>query len=532
MFLVFLLLVINAHSLVTNTASNVYGQTSFTSNGPGLTASNFDGPTSIAIDSTGVMYVSEYRSARVSIYPSTSATEATSVIGAPNLFTISVAGCSSILTSNPSALAIDSGDNLYVADLFCNRVVMFPKGTTTATFVYGESSFTNQHQEGMSTNQKFLPNSIAIDQRNNDLYVCDGQSNRVMVFTKGSITAKFLYGQPNYNTAIALNPPTSSSLTDPKGVTIDQNNGNVYIADTGNNRVLMFLQGQTISSMVYGQPSFTTNAIYATSASSLTLPIAVAIENNNLFVADSSFRVVAFPPNSNVATGLYGQTSFSNGAKLAVSATSCSPNFISFSSNNMFIVETQNNRVTSYRPALITQYFSQMAICTGNYTSLSVSYPSTCTPSVCTLTGNFASMNQCFQFVPHATTTYIIGWSTSTSCSSGSILIAGAPENTCSGFWSSVAFSGNCDTQTLVTCSASQASCGGCTSSHISTLNSCVVGSPAPSIQSYEWICPSSSSTTTENGITTSTNGTRAPTSSSMVAISILILFTFMFMFI
>jgi hypothetical protein len=78
-------------------------------------------------------------------------------------------------------------------------------------------------------------------------------------------TADVVYGQLGSFTSAILNSggvsggPTAESLWVPGGVALDRD-GDLYVADTANNRVLFLPAGATVATRVYSQNgSFTTN---------------------------------------------------------------------------------------------------------------------------------------------------------------------------------------------------------------------------------------------------------------------------------
>jgi hypothetical protein len=81
---------------------------------------------------------------------------------------------------------------------------------------------------------------IAVDPYDN-LYVTDYNNNRLLFFLKGSITATRVYGQLGSFTTGTLNNGgvTANSISQIHSVHVDVY-GNVYVVDTGNNRVLMY----------------------------------------------------------------------------------------------------------------------------------------------------------------------------------------------------------------------------------------------------------------------------------------------------
>jgi DNA-binding beta-propeller fold protein YncE len=386
----------------------------------------------------------------------------------------------------------------------------------------------------VNNDQKFFPQYIFIDKNTNDLYVSDSQNNRVMVFGFGNNTAKLIYGNPQN---IVLNPPTATSFNSPIGVVVDQSSSVVYIADTGNNRVLKYLPGQTTPIAVIGQSSFTSNTQFSASATSVFAPRALAIENGNLFVSDGYNRILAFSSStgevSTSATALYGQSSFSGSSFSGVSAQTVKTVVsIAFFSNNMYVVDDVNNRITSFPPAQIQQFHSESATCTNSITSYFVTFPTTCSESLICSNGDglVGSITQCAQFVAPAQWSEVAVWDSSTSCENVPSAVISAPVNTCSGIWTGGStYSLDCTSQTFVDCSASQAGCTDCTSNAASASGSCVTGNPTQSFtfESYTWFCPTPS-TTSETTTNSNTNSSTTKPANTMKIVPLFIIVAMM----
>ncbi len=347
------------------TAGVVWGQGgSFTTDAHNvISPNNLAFPDGLVLDSNGNLYVADGANNRVLFFPRGSTT-ATLIYGQNGSYTtnyVNAGGLSATSLWSPVGLALDNAGNLYVADIDNFRVLFFPAGSTTATRVYGQGgSFSSaiQNNGGPSANSLNYAGAVAVDSSGN-LYVADGGNNRVLFYSAGNTTATRVYGQGGSFTSNSANNGgvSAASLDQPSGLALDSN-GNLYVADTGNNRVLFYQSGSTTATQVYGQGgSFTSNANNAASASSLNQPTNLALDGaGDLYVTDgSNNRTLFYPSGSTTATRVYGQggnfssNTVNNGG---ISANSLSaPSSIALdSSGNVYVADSSNNRVLEYGP--------------------------------------------------------------------------------------------------------------------------------------------------------------------------------------
>lgn len=143
----------------------------------------------------------------------------------------------------PQGVALDSEGNLYIADTQNHRIRMLTPGSTISTIAgTGTPGFSGDG--GAATAAELnAPSQVAVDASGN-IYIADTQNHRVrMVTTDGNINTIAGTGDAAYNGDDG--PAVQIALSSPYGVALD-GQGNVYVADTGNNRVRMLSTSQAV----------------------------------------------------------------------------------------------------------------------------------------------------------------------------------------------------------------------------------------------------------------------------------------------
>jgi uncharacterized protein (TIGR03437 family) len=365
-------------------ATTVFGAANFTTRGVSSPVSNstIAFPAGLDVDSSGKVYVASPTYNRVLVFPAGGG-GATAVLGQADFGTTKPdAGvypqASPSTLSFPFGVRVDSDGTVYVADVNNNRVLSFPAASKSAVLVWGQTDFASNGVDQVKPAGMNSPAKVAIDYTHTPfaLYVADTANNRVLVW-KDSVNfhngdpADMVIGQTNLYTSVANvdtpggQTPTSTSLSAPRGVVVDFA-GNLWVADSGNNRVLHYIRpvaqsGRIASDTVLGQTDFNSSNSASVNATSLKLPVGLALgPNGNLFVADAgNNRVLEFqagPSNHTAAIRVYGQTSFTAGSAPASPSaqTLNSPEGIFVDpAANLYIADSGANRVVIIPDTLV-----------------------------------------------------------------------------------------------------------------------------------------------------------------------------------
>jgi sugar lactone lactonase YvrE len=148
------------------------------------------------------------------------------------------------LFNSPSGIALDGSGNLYVADSGSGTIrKITPTGLVT-TFAGSAGKVGSQDGTGASAQFGF-PDAVAVD-GNGNLYVSDSEFNTIRKITPAGVVTTFA-GTPGI-TGDANGVGSAAQFNKPAGVGVD-GNGNVYVADSGNQTIRKITSSGTVTTL-------------------------------------------------------------------------------------------------------------------------------------------------------------------------------------------------------------------------------------------------------------------------------------------
>ena len=327
------------------------GTAGYSGDGAAATAASLANPTGVALDGTGNLYIADQQNHRIrkvdlSGTITTVAGSATAGFGGDG------GAATAAKLNSPTEIAIDGGGNLYIADSQNNRIrKVTPAGSITTVAGNGVAGFGGDGGAAITANLN-NPFGVTVD-GSGTIYIADASNHRVrMVTSAGIISTIAGDGTAGYNGDGGV--ATASSLYSPGGVVVD-GSGNVYIADSQNNRLRKVLTGGTISTVAgNGTINYGGDGGAATSAS-LSNPFGLAVDGlGNVYIADQqNQRIRKLATSGTITTvagnGTYG---FSGDGGPATAASLANAAGVAIDgSGNLYIADQGNNRVRKVTPA-------------------------------------------------------------------------------------------------------------------------------------------------------------------------------------
>ncbi len=273
------------------------GGSGYWGDGGPATGANLNRPEGVAMDGAGNLYIADsdnfvIRKVSKGIISTVAGngTQGYSGDGGP---------ATSAQLNDPTAIAVDSTGNLYIADLYAHVIRKVSKSDGTISTIAGNGSNgvpCSSGDGGPATSARFCgPSGVAVDLAGN-VYIADEAASVIRKVSSGVIST--FAGTGNQGFAGDNGPAISAHLCNPSGVAVDTF-GNVYIADTYNSSIRVVSNG-TITTIAgngtgcntglgngySGDGGFAANA-------EIDSPMGVAVDTaGNVYIADTGNNMV------------------------------------------------------------------------------------------------------------------------------------------------------------------------------------------------------------------------------------------------
>ena len=280
---------VNSSGVISNFAGS--GSFGFSGDGGPAIAANMIGPTGIASDNVGNLYIADFNNNRVRMVNTNGIIN--TIVGNG---TQGYSGDGGPATSSELAqiygLALDLQGNLYIADKINNRIRKVNTNGIISTFA-GNGYGTGLGYGGYSGDggqataaELYYPSGVATDARGN-VYIADWGNNRIRKVNSNGIISTFT-GNGNQGYLGDGSAAISAEINHPYNITIDRA-GNTYIDDNGNNVIRRVGTDGIITTIAgNGTAGYSGDNIPSTSAQ-LNYPIGSATDSlGNVYIADYS----------------------------------------------------------------------------------------------------------------------------------------------------------------------------------------------------------------------------------------------------
>jgi len=299
------------------------GTAGFTGDTKAATSAELSGPSGVAVDSKGNVFIADSGNNVVRMVTSGGII---STVAGNNGAGAGYSGDAGAATSaqlfSPTAVVVDSSGNLFIADAG-NSVIREVTGTTINTIVGGAATVLQLNH----------PAGLALD-TSGALYIADTANRRVVKFAGGVATPFAGNGSTLFSGDNG--PAIKAGINDPAGVAVDAA-GNVYITDTFNNRIRRVTPDGIITTVAGEGHAFYAGDGGPAIKAGLNFPRAVVADTSgNVYVSDtgnSAIRLLQPQAPSIFANGIVNAGSFTPQVSAGALASIFGSNFTASNAN-------------------------------------------------------------------------------------------------------------------------------------------------------------------------------------------------------
>ena len=248
--------------------------------------------------------------------------------------------------NSPQGVTVDSAGNLYVADTGNHKIRLVSALTGNITTLAGTGSAAYSGDLGQATAAGLSAPSGVFWSTSGVLYVADTGNSVIRTIGLQSGKIQTFAGNGNAGSNGDGGSAAVAQLQRPQGVAVDSA-GNVYIADSGNNRIRV-VNASGIISTVAGQQGGGFNGDGPAVNAELNGPSGVSVDSSGaVYVADTANNRIRVIYGGQIITvaGSGAAASTGDGASSAVAALNNPSGVVLDSVGNVYIADTANNEI-------------------------------------------------------------------------------------------------------------------------------------------------------------------------------------------
>lgn len=236
-------------AIITTLAGN--GSSAFSGDGGPATQAALNTPVGVSVDNAGNLYIADRDNQRVRKVDATTGIIVTFAGNGEKGFSGDGGPATSASLNEPEGLAIDSFGTVYIADERNKRVREVDPVTGTISTVAGNGTPGSSGDGGLAREAQLLsPSAVAVD-LSGDLYIADYNRVRKVTAATGIITT---VAGGRFEFAGDGGPATAAGLRHVESLAFDAS-GNLYIADSSNDRIRVVYRCVTVSAPQFASPS-------------------------------------------------------------------------------------------------------------------------------------------------------------------------------------------------------------------------------------------------------------------------------------
>ena len=331
------------------------GTSGFAGDGGPASAASLAFPSAITFDTAGNMYIADPSNSRVRKVDTNGNISTYAGTGDFGDF-----GDTNVATkagmNRPYGVAIDKAGNLYIADTYNDAIRRVAASTSIMSTFAGNSMEGFSGDGGAATGASLdTPTVIILDAAGN-LYIADTNNNRVRkVGTDGNINT--FAGTGDADSSGDGGQATNAALNNPEGLAID-GAGNIYVADTASHRVRKISPDGTIITVAgNGNGGYGGDGGPATQAS-LYYPKGLVVDprSGNLYISDwlnSRVRVVTPDGNINTVAGNGAYSYYGDGGPATAAALRLPWGLAVDTSGNVYVADDENSSIRLLTPVAV-----------------------------------------------------------------------------------------------------------------------------------------------------------------------------------